>query len=177
MRKKKRRGPPPICQNVNVIQTESFIALESLSGYGLVWPEDGSVPEFMAADSDARALGAALLAALARCRHIPLNDPDSYDMVNYIRNSRHSEKELLRRTGKRTKTEAYKNALWCCVRRAEGEIHIQPFRPATRGKWDMLPVEMCGVIPETVDSESLGGALILALERVAIFAASRDRGH
>lgn len=169
MTKYKRQGPHPISQYVDVHQTEKLTALQSLSGYRLVRPEDGSVPEFLPADSDARELGRALLDAFGRCRYVPPEDEEFYNMNKYYENYAHSEKEILRRTGKRTKSEAYKNAVWCEVRREERQIHMQPFRPATRGNWDMLPAEMCVVIPETTDEEPLGAALKLALERGRTF--------
>ena len=169
MIKNRRRGLHPISQYVDVTKTNSFVALRPLSGFRLVRPEDESIPRFLTADSEARELGAALIEALGRCRYVPPEDRDFYDMDKYYRSYMHSENEILRRMGKRTKTDAYKDAIWCRVQRVEGEIQIQPFRPAARGTWKMLPEEMRVSIPETTDPDAVGAALNLAFERGATF--------
>ncbi len=162
---KKRHGPPPISQYVDVTLTATFIALQPLSGFVLMRPEDGSMPEFLPADCGARELGAALLAALGRCRDVPPEDREFYSLAKRTESYAHSEQELLRRTGKRSKTQAYKNAIWCRVRRCEGQLSIRPNRPAPRGTWKPLPKEEHVVIPETADPDALGAALLLAFER------------
>ncbi len=162
---KRHLGPPAITQRVDVTLTATFIALRPLSGFRLMRPEDGSMPEFLPADCSACEVGAALLAALSRCRYVPPEDREFYSLAKRTESYAHSEQALLRRTGKRSKTQAYKNAVWCSVRRCEGQISIQPFRPATRGTWKMLPEGERVVIPETTDPDALGAALLLAFER------------
>jgi hypothetical protein len=173
-RKKKRRGPLPIRQAVDVTADDTLVSFQSLSGYRLIRPEEGRLPEFLSAHSDARELGAALIAALDRCRWIPPEDsefPNFNNMDTFYRTYKETEHEILRRTGRETEFEAYKNMIWCRVRRTEGEIEIRPFRPKTPGTWEMLPEEMFVKIPETMDPDAVGAAFVLALERGRTFAA------
>jgi len=166
---KKLRGSPPISQSVDVTRTEYFVALQSLSGGPLARPDDGSAPEFLPTDCSVRELGAALLAALSRCRHVPSEEREFYSLAKRLESYDHCEKEILRRTGKRSKTRAYEKSIWCRVRRAEGQINIRPNRPAGRGTWKPLPVEEHVVILETTDPDALGAALKLAFERGQTF--------
>ena len=113
---RKRLGPPPINQCVDVHLAADFIAPQPLSGYLLKRPEDGSSPEFLTMDA-------------------------------------------------KNKRDACKGAVWRRARRAESQMNIQPFRPDTRGTWKMLTEDMAVEIPETTDSEIVGAALSLALDR------------
>ena len=165
MIEKKRSGPLPISQYVDITQTEAFVAIQPLSGLRLFRPEDGSVPEFLPVDCPCGELGSALLAALQRCRRVSPDDRDFYNKTKYAQSYLASESEFLRRTGKRSKTDAYKNAVWCRVRRSDGQIAISPSRAIGRGKWKPLPGADRVSIAETTDPEAIGAAVLLAIER------------
>ncbi len=166
---KEGRVPHPISQTVDVTATKTLVAFQPLSGYVLMRPEDNDAPAFLPADSVAVALGVALNDALGRSRYVPPDDRDFYDMAKHVRNHGDSEREVLRRTGGKSKREAYENAVWCRVERAEGQIRIWPHRPDKPGTWDALPEAQCVVIPSSASEDALGNALKTAIERGRTF--------
>ena len=169
MTEKPRKLPRALSQIVDIHATLSFVAFQSLSGSGLKRPEDGGLPDFISANADVHEIGVALLEALGRCRFVPPEDRAFYDMSKYVKSYADSEAAILRRTGKKTKREAYSGAVWCSVRQADDEIKFCPFRPDKPGTWKQLPDEMIVAIPRTTDPDIVGAALALALERARTF--------
>lgn len=105
------------------------------------------------------------MAGLHCSRIIPLEDVAFRSLEKQAESYKHSEDALLQRTGHKSKTRAYRNAIWCDISRGEGEIVFLPFRAAGRGTWKMLPEDECVIIPDTTDPEKLGSALWLAFNR------------
>ena len=156
----------PISQWADVKATEAFVAFQTLSGHGLIRPEAGRAPTFVDRRADDRAIGEALLTALAGSRNIvPYTDPEFENPENYARAYEETREAIFRRTDKKTKREAYEDMGWCRVRRSEGKIRIRPAPPDGVGKWGALPEDMNVVIPATDDPVVVGAALRLAIER------------
>ncbi len=169
MTKRSSINPPPVTHRVSVYANDDFVALQPQSGCRLKRPEDGSVPVFLDKGANARELGTALVEALGRCRWVQPEDKEFHDMAKHVRNHAFTQDALIRRTGKKTKREAYKTMVWCDVRRSEGVIRIDPFRPDKPGQWNMLPTDEAVVIPATDDPDAVGAALALAIERARTF--------
>ena len=153
---------------VDICATEQFIMFQSLSGYGLIRPEDGSTTMFLATDAGSAELGAMLLKALKDSRFIPPGHPefgDFSDMEKYTSHYASVEDRILRRARRRSAREAYRNSVYCSARLSQDTLEIRPYAPYKgSGQWGALPDEMTVTLPASDDPDVVGAALRKAFE-------------
>jgi hypothetical protein len=153
-------------QCADILRTEKFISIETLSGYSMIRPEDQCQAVYLEPDATEDALGRALLQALDKSRFIwPRDDPAFFDTDHYTKAYQNSHKNFMRRYRYKTKRDAYRNLDWCRTIRTEGRITIEPHKRDKPGTWKSLPLESRVSFPETNDATVAGTALRLALTR------------
>jgi len=164
----RRNGILPFRQCTNIFRTDRFVSVQTLSGCSLVRAEDEGHVVHMEPEASDEELGRALLEALDQSRFFwPHDDPEFFKREKFDQSLRHWEDEMMRRSGCKTKREAYRDMDWCWAKRSEGAISISPHRREVGkpGYWQGLPPGRTVVMPETRDTAAVGAALRMALDR------------
>jgi hypothetical protein len=150
----------PFTQWVDIHRTEKFISVEPLSGYRQALRENEGYVIYLPRDASDDALGAALLETLERSRFIlPREDPEFFKWDRYERCEQNWQKDFMRRSGYKTRREAYQTMDWVRVERSEGKISFQPHNRDKPGRWIWLAADRTVVISATTEAAAAGAAL------------------
>lgn len=161
-----RPMPPPLPERreASIDVFRQFARVRSQAVYSLSCPDPEGYRAFLEPDVDGLALAQHARAALAASRFIRPDHPEFDHLIRFPKQAELNalEAENLARAGVKTRGALYRDAAHLAIRLQDAQIDLRPMRYRRGATWEGIR-GAATVLPEDVDNEALGAAILEAL--------------